>query len=90
MRRKKEKELLRFLPVPFAEYGPSILRGAPSFLGFDEGGRVNWKEHNPFANMAGGGIATLHPRRPGALPPPSGPDSQGLAYLNNYATKRTE
>jgi hypothetical protein len=40
--------------------------------------------------MAGGGIATLHPRRPGALPPPSGPDSQGLAYLNNYATKRTE
>ena len=39
---------------------------------------------------AGGGIATLHPRRPGALPPPSGPDSQGLAYLNNYATKRTE
>jgi len=55
------------------------------------GGRVpNWKEHNPFANMAGGGIATLHPRRPGALPPPSGPDSQGLAYLNNYATKRTE
>ena len=39
---------------------------------------------------AGGGIATLHPRRPGALPPTSGPDSQGLAYLNNYATKRTE
>jgi len=91
MRRKKEKELLRFLPVPFAEYGPSILRGVPSFFGFDEGGRVpNWKEHNPFANMAGGGIATLHPRRPKALPPTSGPDSQGLAYLNNYATKRTE
>ena len=40
--------------------------------------------------FAGGGIATLHPRRPGALPPPSGPDSRGLAYLNNYATKRTE
>ena len=39
---------------------------------------------------AGGGIATLHPRRPKALPPTSGPDSQGLAYLNNYATKRTE
>ena len=40
--------------------------------------------------QAGGGIATLHPRRPKALPPTSGPDSQGLAYLNNYATKRTE
>jgi len=37
---------------------------------------------------AGGGIAGI--RRPWAIPPESGPDSQGLAYLNNYATKRTE
>jgi hypothetical protein len=37
---------------------------------------------------AGGGIASI--RRPWAIPPESGPDSQGLAYLNNYATKRTE
>jgi hypothetical protein len=40
------------------------------------------------ANMAGGGIAGI--RRPWAIPPESGPDPQGLASLNNYATKRTE
>jgi hypothetical protein len=39
------------------------------------------------ANMAGGGIAGI--RRPWAIPPESGPDPQGLASLNNYATKRT-
>jgi hypothetical protein len=38
--------------------------------------------------MAGGGIASI--RRPWAIPPESGPDPQGLASLNNYATKRTE
>jgi len=48
------------------------------------------KVYPDYFSGAGGGIATLHPRRPGALPPLSGPDSQGLAYLNNYATKRTE
>ena len=37
---------------------------------------------------AGGGIAGI--RRPWAIPPESGPDPQGLASLNNYATKRTE
>ena len=37
---------------------------------------------------AGGGIASI--RRPWAIPPESGPDPQGLASLNNYATKRTE
>ena len=37
---------------------------------------------------AEGGIVGI--RRPWAIPPESGPDSQGLAYLNNYATKRTE
>ena len=42
----------------------------------------------PKQNYAGGGIAGI--RRPWAIPPESGPDSQGLAYLNNYATKRTE
>ena len=36
---------------------------------------------------AGGGIAGI--RRPWAIPPESGPDPQGLASLNNYATKRT-
>ena len=76
-------------PISLEDY--EILKAQYPWLNLNEGGRVpNWKEHNPFANMAGGGIATLHPRRPGALPPPSGPDSQGLAYLNNYATKRTE
>jgi len=39
-------------------------------------------------NHAGGGIAGI--RRPWAIPPESGPDPQGLASLNNYATKRTE
>jgi hypothetical protein len=38
--------------------------------------------------QAGGGIASI--RRPWAIPPESGPDPQGLASLNNYATKRTE
>ena len=37
---------------------------------------------------AGGGIAGI--RRPNAIPPASGPDPQGLASMNNYATKRTE
>jgi hypothetical protein len=38
--------------------------------------------------FAEGGIASI--RRPWAIPPESGPDPQGLASLNNYATKRTE
>ena len=45
------------------------------------------KQQRPFYR-AEGGIANV--RRPNAIPPESGPDSQGLAYLNNYATKRTE
>jgi len=43
---------------------------------------------DPGAAFAGGGIASI--RRPWAIPPESGPDPQGLASLNNYATKRTE
>jgi hypothetical protein len=39
---------------------------------------------------AGGGIAGLSGGKRFGPPPLSGPDSQGLAYLNNYATKRTE
>ena len=42
-RLKKEKELLRYSAIPFAEYGPSILRGAPKFMGFNAGGRVSFK-----------------------------------------------
>jgi len=38
--------------------------------------------------MAGGGIAGI--RRPWAIPPESGPDPQGLASLNNYATTLLE
>jgi len=38
--------------------------------------------------QADGGITNV--RRPWAIPPESGPDPQGLASLNNYATKRTE
>tara|TARA_B100000959_G_scaffold115810_1_gene121956 strand:+ start:106 stop:2991 length:2886 start_codon:yes stop_codon:yes gene_type:complete len=45
------------------------------------------KQQRPFYR-AEGGIASI--RRPWAIPPESGPDPQGLAYLNNYATKRTE
>jgi hypothetical protein len=37
--------------------------------------------------QAEGGITNV--RRPWAIPPESGPDPQGLASLNNYATKRT-
>tara|TARA_R110002012_G_scaffold90427_1_gene221110 strand:+ start:483 stop:3512 length:3030 start_codon:yes stop_codon:yes gene_type:complete len=42
-RLKKEKELLRYSAIPFAEYGPSIIRGAPKFMGFNAGGRVSFK-----------------------------------------------
>ena len=37
--------------------------------------------------LAEGGLTNI--RRPWAIPPESGPDPQGLASLNNYATKRT-
>ena len=40
-----------------------------------------------FEMYAGGGMAGI--RRPWAIPPESGPDPQGLASMNNYATKRT-
>ena len=46
------------------------------------------KIFDPYAPMAGGGIAGI--RRPWAIPPESGPDPQGLASINNYATKLTE
>ena len=36
------------------------------------------------ANMAGGGIAGI--RRPNAIPPESGPNSQGLENLKYYVT----
>jgi hypothetical protein len=45
-------------------------------------------EQGRYDMFAGGGIAGI--RRPWAIPPESGPDPQGLASLNNYATKRTE
>ena len=35
---------------------------------------------------AGGGLITLKPRRPNALPPESGPNSQGLENLKYYVT----
>ena len=44
-------------------------------------------EQGRYGMFAGGGIAGI--RRPWAVPPESGPDPQGLASLNNYATKRT-
>ena len=44
-------------------------------------------EQGRYGMFAGGGIASI--RRPWAVPPESGPDPQGLASLNNYATKRT-
>ena len=46
--------------------------------------------HEGMDYMAGGGIAGLSGGKRFGPPPLSGPDSQGLAYLNNYATKRTE
>jgi hypothetical protein len=76
--------------APLAELADR--HGWESIYGFNlpEPVQFSAPRHIRHGNYAGGGIATLHPRRPGALPPPSGPDSQGLAYLNNYATKRTE
>jgi len=76
--------------APLAELADRY--GWESIYGFNlpEPVQFSAPRHIRHGNYAGGGIATLHPRRPGALPPPSGPDSQGLAYLNNYATKRTE
>ena len=41
-RQKKEKYLLKHSPMPFSEYVPSILRGAPKFMGFNAGGRVSF------------------------------------------------
>ena len=45
-------------------------------------------EKNVRRPWMGGGIVGI--RRPNAIPPASGPDPQGLASMNNYATKRTE
>jgi len=55
-----------------------------SSFSYDQIKRV-FPDYFPYA---GGGIAGI--RRPWAIPPESGPDPQGLASLNNYATKRTE
>jgi len=55
-----------------------------SSFSYDQIKRV-FPDYFPYA---GGGIASI--RRPWAIPPESGPDPQGLASLNNYATKRTE
>ena len=44
--------------------------------------------HEGMDYFAGGGIAGI--RRPWAIPPESGPNPQGLASINNYATKLTE
>ena len=37
-RQKKEKGILKMSNIPFAEYIPSIIRGAPEFIGFAGGG----------------------------------------------------
>ena len=51
--------------------------------------KAQGEQFDPYAPMAGGGIAGLSGGRRFGPPPESGPDPQGLASMDNYATKRT-
>jgi hypothetical protein len=90
----KEKEriedMLDFDPKELYRYNKA--RGLDPDSPLSKKARENLQDEHPGLGFreerAGGGIAGI--RRPWAIPPESGPDSQGLAYLNNYATKRTE
>ena len=42
------------------------------------------RKYGPYTRFAGGGIAGI--RKPSAIPPESGPQSQGLAYLKKYGS----
>jgi hypothetical protein len=87
---KKDLKKLEYIPYYFSDkYStPATYESFNEYLKNRD--KMAYYAENFRLEKAGGGIATLHPRRPKALPPLSGPDSQGLAYLNNYATKRTE
>jgi len=87
---KKDLKKLEHIPYHFSDkYStPATYESVNEYLKNRD--KMAYYADNFRLEKAGGGIAALHPRRPKALPPTSGPDSQGLAYLNNYATKRTE
>ncbi len=51
--------------------------------------KAQGEQFDPYAPMAGGGIAGLSGGKRFGPPPESGPDPQGLASMDNYATKRT-
>ena len=80
------------------DFDPKELYRYNKARGLDPDNPITWEAYKNLKSIhpglgfreesAGGGIASI--RRPWAIPPESGPDSQGLAYLNNYATKRTE
>lgn len=85
----KEKEriddMLDFDPKELYRYNKA--RGLDPDSPLSKEARENLQYEHPGLGMAGGGIAGI--RRPWAIPPESGPMPQGLASLNNYATKRT-
>jgi len=90
----KEKERIEDM----LDFDPKELYRYNKARGLDPDNPITWEAYKNLKSIhpglgfreenAGGGIAGI--RRPWAIPPESGPDSQGLAYLNNYATKRTE